>query len=123
MTKPIDENRLTHPLEEHYLDMTRRRFFGNAGRSLGAGLGGFALASMMGLAGDTPAQPGGPVLIQPAGPHFTPKAKRVIYLFMAGGPSQIDLFDHKPRLAQLHKTELPASVRMGPAEIALTRIF
>ena len=46
-------------------------------------------------------------------PHFAPKAKRVIYLFQYGGPSQIDLFDPKPALAKLQATELPASIRMG----------
>ncbi len=44
-------------------------------------------------------------------PHFAPKAKRVIYLFMHGGPSQLDLFDHKPGLRKLHGQELPESVR------------
>lgn len=48
---------------------------------------------------------------QPLIPHFAPKAKRVISLFMHGGPSQLDLFDHKPALRQRHGEELPASVR------------
>ena len=46
-------------------------------------------------------------------PHFKPKAKRVIYLFQSGGPSQIDLLDFKPVLRELHATELPDSVRGG----------
>jgi hypothetical protein len=46
-------------------------------------------------------------------PHFPAKAKRVIYLFMAGGPSQIDIFDHKPATQGLFDKDLPASVRMG----------
>src|SRR5262245_60027990 len=46
-------------------------------------------------------------------PHFAPKAKRVIYLFQSGGPSQIELFDPKPKLVELQKTDLPESVRMG----------
>ena len=46
-----------------------------------------------------------------AATHFAPRAKRVIYLFMHGGPSQLDLFDHKPKLKDLHGQELPASVR------------
>jgi len=45
--------------------------------------------------------------------HFPAKAKRVIYLFMSGGPSQIDMWDHKPMLQQLNGEELPAEVRMG----------
>ena len=47
------------------------------------------------------------------GTHFAPRAKRVIYLFMAGGPSQMDLFDHKPAVADLFDKDLPASIRMG----------
>jgi hypothetical protein len=46
-------------------------------------------------------------------PHFAPKAKRVIYLFQSGGPSQIELFDYKPRLVEFQGTELPDSVRNG----------
>ena len=48
-----------------------------------------------------------------AQPHHAPKAKRVIYLFMSGGPSQLDLFDHKPLLNQMNGKDLPESVRMG----------
>src|SRR5260370_3601718 len=46
-------------------------------------------------------------------PHFAPKAKRVIYLFQSGAPSQIDLFDHKPRFGEMRGNELPESVRNG----------
>ena len=53
-------------------------------------------------------------------PHFAPKAKRVIYLFQYGGPSQIDLFDPKPALAKLQATELPASIRMGQRLTTMT---
>ncbi len=47
----------------------------------------------------------------PGLPHFAPKAKRVIYLFMSGGPSQMELFDYKPNLSKMHGVDLPASVR------------
>ncbi len=47
------------------------------------------------------------------GPNFAPKAKRVIYLFQSGGPSQMELFDYKPKLTEYQGTDLPASVRMG----------
>jgi hypothetical protein len=72
----------------------------------GGGLGGIALASLMGkaaAAGGTPP------------PYLTgrPKAKRVIYLFQSGGPSQMDLFDYKPRLNAEQGRELPEEVRMG----------
>ena len=49
----------------------------------------------------------------PGLPHFPAKAKRVIYLFQSGGPSQIELFDYKPRLVEFQGTELPDSVRNG----------
>lgn len=52
--------------------------------------------------------------------HFPPKAKHVIYLFMSGGPSHIDLFDHKPRMKELRGTELPASIRMGQRITGMT---
>ncbi len=49
----------------------------------------------------------------PGLPHFLPKAKRVIYLFQSGGPSQIELFDYKPRLIEFQGSELPESIRNG----------
>src|SRR5437763_12912363 len=52
--------------------------------------------------------------------HFAPKAKRVIYLFMSGGPSHIDLFDPKPTLDKLTGEELPSSVRMGQRITGMT---
>jgi hypothetical protein len=52
------------------------------------------------------------------GPHFAPRAKRVIFLFMSGGPSQMDLFDHKPILARRHGEEMPASV-LGTQRVTL----
>ncbi len=76
------------------LDLTRRQLFGRAS----AGIGTAALASLLGE---------GKAF---AAPHFAPKAKRVIYLFMHGGPSQLDLFDNKPGLKKLHGQEFPASV-------------
>jgi len=73
----------------------------------GMGLGGIALSEL--LAASSPAAETG----LPTGTHFPPKAKRIIYLFMSGGPSQIDLFDHKPLLNKLHGQQLPDSVRGG----------
>jgi hypothetical protein len=52
--------------------------------------------------------------------HFSPKAKRVIYLFQSGAPSQIDLFDYKPQLAKHHGIELPDSIRMGQRLTTMT---
>jgi hypothetical protein len=85
----------------HPLGVTRRHFLSR----LGHGVGGAALASLLArdaLGAEPPA---------PAIPNFAPKAKRVIYLFMAGGPSQLDLFDHKPKLRELNGQNLPPEVR------------
>ena len=53
-------------------------------------------------------------------PHFAPKAKRVIYLFQSGGPSQLELFDHKPQLEKLRGQDLPDSVRRGQRLTGMT---
>ena len=81
-------------------------------RSSALGLGGVALASLLGR--DTcAAEKASPLKGVFDNPHHPPKAKRIIYLFMAGGPSQLDLFDHKPLLNQKSGTDLPESVRKG----------
>jgi hypothetical protein len=90
------------PSSEWYQTLTRRAFLGESA----LGLGGLGLASLLhgNALGATEKAAGG-------GPHFKPRARRVIHLFMSGGPSHVDLFDPKPKLAQLHGQELPASVR------------
>ena len=90
------------PITERKLLLTRRQFFGRTA----VGIGAAALGSLLNPGLLAAADPG--ILRKP---HFTPKAKRVIYLFMSGGPSQLDTFDYKPQLQKLHKTELPPSVR------------
>ena len=72
------------------------------------GLGGIALAEMLPQTASAAADRGTLGL-----PHFPPKAKRVIYLFMSGGPSQLDLFDYKPLLNQRNGEQLPDSIRGG----------
>ncbi len=106
-------------LEHEYKSfLTRRQFFGRTA----AGLGTLALASLL-----NPKLLAGEVDNSPAGTHgilkaldFAPKAKRVIYLFMSGGPSHIDLFDYKPKLKEHHGQELPASIRMGQRVTGMT---
>jgi hypothetical protein len=73
------------------------------------GFGGMALAQLLGRDGAFASAPGGIL----AGTHFPARAKRVIFLFQSGGPSQLDLFDYKPALNRLNGEDLPASVRMG----------
>jgi hypothetical protein len=97
--------------------LTRRHFFGR----LATGLGTTALASVLNptLFADEPdgSQSGLGAL---KSLQYPPKAKRVIYLFMSGGPSHIDLFDYKPKLREFHGTELPASIRMGQRVTGMT---
>src|ERR1700741_2563770 len=86
---------------------SRRQFLGNS-------LGTLAFATL--LHGEGHGQDSG----QPGMPHFKPRAKRVIYLFQSGAPSQMDLFDYKPRLRELTGTELPDSVRSGQRLTGMT---
>lgn len=90
-------------MDELYKQASRRAFLGKTG----LGLGGVALADM--LARD--AQAGTPDKGVLGQPHFPAKAKRVIYLFMSGGPSHLDLYDYKPLLKERQGEQLPDSVR------------
>ena len=100
--------------EKHHnhLRLTTRRYFLKEGI---AGLGALAFGTLSGagklLANSAPLQAG-----QQTGgslPHFIPRAKRVIHLHMAGGPSQLELFDYKPKLQALHNKDCPASLLEG----------
>lgn len=97
-----------NPLQQHCLGITRRHFF----RECGVGVGKIALASLLAdrllASGISPVTTANPLAPRP--PHFAPRAKRVIHLFMAGAPSQLDLFDYKPALAKLEGQSLPESV-------------
>ena len=88
-------------------DITRRHFF----REAGFGIGSLALASLMDDRLFASPAPAG--VARPVGPHFAPKAKQIIYLFMAGAPSQIDLFDHKPKLQQYDGQPIPEEIVKG----------
>ena len=93
------------PIFDHHKLMTRRSLFGKAAM----GLGGLALGSLMKQdAMALPPDPQAPLL-----PHFAPKAKRVIYLFQNGGPTHVELFDHKPMLKKWHGKQIPDSVSKG----------
>ena len=106
------------PLVDFQRLQTRRQFFG----STGLRLGGVALASMLGSAAGTTTARAAEMMNPPLPglPHFAPKAKAVIYLHMNGGPSQIDLWDRKPVLADHFDKELPDSVRMGQRITTMT---
>src|SRR5882757_4128266 len=106
-----------NPFQEHALLETRRYFLGKSA----AGIGGVALASLLnpGLlsAADSPA-----LKTHGAMPalHHAPKAKRVIWLFMADAPSQLDLWDYKPKLQEYFDKDLPESVRNGQRITTMT---
>lgn len=85
-------------------DRTRRDFF----RQASIGLGTAALAHLLGVEGRTAVNP-----LAARQPHHKPRAKNVIFLFMEGAPSQMDLFDPKPELAKWHGKPLPASLTKG----------
>jgi hypothetical protein len=88
------------------LSTTRRHFFGHCG----VGLGGIALASLLSEEGRAATKtPDLQNPLAPRPPHFTPRAKRVIFMFMAGGPSQLELFDYKPKLLELDGQIVPPS--------------
>jgi uncharacterized protein (DUF1501 family) len=95
----------------HDFSFTNRRQFL---QQFGMGLGGLALSELLAKESRA-ATPAKPAVERGAlgGTHFLPKAKRVIYLFMSGGPSQLDLFDYKPELVKRHGEQLPDSVRGG----------
>ncbi|HAC09313.1 MAG TPA: sulfatase [Phycisphaerales bacterium] len=96
-----------NPSEPDILRQTRRHFLSRAS----AGVGAMALASL-GHGRVGPADDAARSVARMA-PHFAPRAKRIIYLFQSGGPSQLDLFDHKPALQDRNGQELPDSVRQG----------
>jgi hypothetical protein len=96
--------------DERLLAMTRRHFFGRCAM----GLGSIALASLLG----GQKAPGASVQAManpfaPQKPHFAPRVKNIIFLFMAGGPSQLDLFDYKPQLAKYNGQPIPPSFIEG----------
>jgi hypothetical protein len=95
-------------------DVANRRLFL---RSTGAGLGGAALATLLNPAPSNAmaSEQGLPEL-----PHFAPKAKRIIYLFQSGAPSQMDLFDPKPAMVNRQGEDLPASIRQGQRLTTMT---
>src|SRR5438045_3238926 len=91
-------------------DITRRHFFSKCGM----GLGSIALASLLGeqrMFGAEDLRLVNPMAPKP--PHFAAKAKNVIFLFMAGGPSQLELFDYKPGLAKWDGKLPPAELLKG----------
>jgi len=94
------------PRLEHRLHLNRRALL----RGTGVGVGAMALGTLLGREAGAGERR----------PHFAPRAKRVIYLFQSGAPSQVDLFDYKPRLEEMAGVDLPPSVRMGQRLTGMT---
>ena len=100
-----------NPIREAELIETRRHFFGRAATGLGAA----ALTSLM-----NPGAFASSTASALDAPHFAPKAKRVIYLFMSGAPSQLDMWDYKPKMQEWYDKDLPDSVRNGQRITTMT---
>ncbi len=97
--------------------ITRRHFFSGASLGLGtAALGSLLQNTQAAAPSQQPEKFGG----LPELPHFAPKARRAIYLFMAGAPCQIDLLDYKPKLDEMFDKDLPESVRQGQRLTTMT---
>lgn len=108
-----------NPQREAELFETRRHFFGRAA----GGIGTAALASLLNpnlFAGEKKPAPQNPLAGLPELPHFAAKAKRVIYLFMSGAPSQLDMWDYKPKMVDWYDKDLPDSVRNGQRITTMT---
>lgn len=106
--KPLQNDR---PATDRQDAIRRRLFLERAGMGFGA----LALGSLLDTESNAESQSVDGLIS-----HFAPKAKRVIYLFQSGGPSQLDLFDHKPLLNERNGEDLPASVRMGQRLTAMS---
>ncbi|MCB0656961.1 MAG: DUF1501 domain-containing protein [Saprospiraceae bacterium] len=107
---------MSNPFFEQRLQVNRRHFLGQ----MGAGLGSIALGSILQpkLLKDASSPTG--ALGLPDLPHFAPKAKRVIYLFQNGAPSQLETFDYKPLLNKMIGEDLPESIRQGQRLTGMT---
>jgi hypothetical protein len=121
----LDSPKIDPTVEQYVRSETRRQFLRYGANALGTG-------AMMALAGESafaepangstpspfadPNRAGG----MPSLPHFAPKAKNVIYLHMVGGPSQMDLFDYKPRMNNWYDMDLPESIRNGQRLTTMT---
>jgi Protein of unknown function (DUF1501) len=101
-----------NPIHDHLSAMTRRHFF----RQGALGLGTAALASLLPGQSATGGEIGGML----GAPHFAPRAKRAIYLFMNEGPSQMDMWDYKPKMDAFFDKDLPESVRNGQRLTTMT---
>ena len=104
-----------HPIADYLQAESRRQFLGRGVNAVGWA----AFASLMGRGGGGMAS-AAPAPTMEALTHFAPKAKRVIYLHMVGGPSQMDLYDYKPGMKDYYDKDLPESIRNGQRLTTMT---
>src|SRR5687767_2357458 len=109
--KSSPSNMQPHLIEEYVRYETRRQFFRRFGSFMGAGALATLMPQQLFASGDD---------AKFIGPHFAPKAKRVIYLHMVGGPPQMDLYDYKPKMAEYYDKDLPDSIRLGQRLTTMT---
>ena len=99
---------MTEPIQQFESEIQRRQFLGLSGINIGSmALGGLLASDSQCFAATESG------LVAPQRPHFAPRAKNVIFLFMAGAPSQLDLFEPKPEMKRLHGDPVPASFLEG----------
>src|SRR5688572_13207832 len=101
------------PLRQHQINITRRQFFGDVGLRFGGAAPAMLMADSALRGAAAPSAPTGAARVHPplqGMPHFTPRAKSVIYLHMNGGPSQLDTWDYKPRLHEYFDKDLPPEI-------------
>jgi hypothetical protein len=109
------------PLADHWFNINRRQMLKGAGAGGLAFLGGVALSQIAAAEASRTSEAAVPLASNAHGlPHFPAKAKRVIYLFQEGGPSQLDTFDYKPQLKAQFDKDLPDSIRGGQRLTGMT---
>src|SRR5690242_811306 len=113
----MSEKETIHPVVKDWVRLETRRQFLSKGMNA---LGWAALSALGGAATAPAAYAGGRSRADTPGPHFAPKAKRVIYLHMVGGPPQMDLYDYKPQMQEWYDKDLPDTVRMGQRLTTMT---
>src|SRR5947208_3462326 len=115
--------------QDYVENETRRHFFTRGSHALGwaalssllgGGVSGLGAAAARAAGVDTGGNRDAAGRSPSGLPHFAPKAKHVIYLHMVGGPSQMDLYDYKPRMGEWYDKDLPDSVRMGQRLTTMT---
>ncbi len=105
------------PIQQYHWMMSRRQLFGRSALGVGtAAIAGLLGSDMAAVAADSAGSAGSSI----GGLHHRAKAKRVIYLFMSGGPSHLDLWDYKPKLKEMFNEQLPEHVRDGQRVTGMT---